>query len=129
MSGRVVLDTNIVIALFAKEDGVEHHIHEADEVLVPSIVLGELYFGARKSSRSDENIARVQSFAGESVVLTVDPVTAEIYGRVKNALRLRGRPIPENDVWVAALAIQHDATLATRDSHFDAIAGLVIARW
>ena len=129
MSGRVVLDTNIVIALFAKEVGIGQHIREADEVLVPSIVLGELYFVARKSSRSVENIARVQSFASESVVLIVDPATAEVYGRIKNALRLRGRPIPENDVWVAALAIQHNATLATRDSHFDGIAGLVIARW
>lgn len=62
MPGRFILDTNIVIALFAKHAGVVSNTERAREIMIPSIVLGELYYGARKSHRSAENLARLDSF-------------------------------------------------------------------
>jgi tRNA(fMet)-specific endonuclease VapC len=60
MNGRFLLDTNIVIALFAKEIAVQQRLSNADEVFVPSIVLGELYYGARKSVHVEANIKRIE---------------------------------------------------------------------
>jgi tRNA(fMet)-specific endonuclease VapC len=55
--------------------------------------------------------------------------TAQQYGEIKNALRAKGRPIPENDLWIAALSLQYGLTVVTRDDHFNAIDGLPIATW
>ena len=129
MNGRFLLDTNIVIALFAKEVGVQQRLAAASEVFVPSVVLGELYYGARKSVRVEANIARVDAFAASSAVLVSDAATARQYGAIKNALRAKGRPLPENDIWIAAVAKQYDLTLVSRDGHFDEIAGLTVAAW
>ena len=60
-------------------------------------------------------------------ILVCDTETARQYGRIKVELRRKGRPIPENDMWIAAVALQHGLTLATRDAHFDAIDGLTVA--
>jgi len=129
MSGRNLLDTNIVIALFAQDSAVVEHLDEVEEVFIPSIVLGELYFGARKSRRVKENLARIDEFAVSNVVLGCDTETARYYGEIKNALREKGRPIPENDVWVAAIALQYDLTLISRDAHFGEIDHLKVESW
>ena len=129
MSGRYLLDTNIVIALFADEMEVKEGLGKAEEVFASSIVIGELCFGARKSGRVKENLARIDEYATHNVVLGCDINTAYRYCEIKNALRLKGRPLPENDVWIAALALQHDLTVITRDTHFNEIDGLKIAVW
>ena len=129
MSGRVVLDTNIVIALFAKEAVVQQRLAATDEVFVSSIVLGELYYGAQKSSRVEANIARVNTFATANAILVCDTATAQYYGAIKNHLRTKGHPIPENDIWIAATAKQHQLTLVTRDEHFHAVEELLVEQW
>ena len=129
MSGRNLLDTNIVIALFAQDSAVVEHLDEVEEVFIPSIVLGELYFGARKSRRVKENLAHIDEFAVSNVVLGCDTETARYYGEIKNALREKGRPIPENDVWIAAIALQYDLTLISRDAHFGEIDHLKVESW
>jgi tRNA(fMet)-specific endonuclease VapC len=129
MAGRFLLDTNIVIALFAADASVQAHLKAATEVFVPSVVLGELYYGARKSGRPGDNIKRVDDFAGASVVLACDAATATNYGQVKDGLRTKGRPIPENDIWVGALALQYGLTLVSRDTHFNEVTGLVLEVW
>ncbi len=129
MSGRFLLDTNIIIALFEGEAILQDQLAQADEVFVSSIALGELYFGAGKSGRPQANRARVDEFARDNVVMGCDTDTARRYGEVKNALRLRGRPIPENGVWIAAVALQHGLTLITRDEHFNEVDGLVVEVW
>jgi tRNA(fMet)-specific endonuclease VapC len=93
MNGRFLLDTNIVIALFAKEVVVQQRLAAASEVFVPSVVLGELYYGARKSVRVEANIARIDAFAASSAVLVSGTATAQQYGAIKNALRAKGRPL------------------------------------
>ena len=129
MSGRFLLDTNIVIAIFAKEAKVQAHLVSATEVFVPAVVIGELYYGAYKSSRITENIAKINEFAGSNTVLVSDGATAQAYGQIKNALGAKGRPIPENDIWIAAIAMQYNLMLVTRDSHFGEVDGLLIETW
>jgi tRNA(fMet)-specific endonuclease VapC len=129
MSGRYLLDTNIIIALFANDEAVKNGLTQADEIFVPSIAIGEMCFGAQKSERARENLARIDEFAADNVVLGCDTETARQYGRVKNALWIKGRPIPENDIWIAAIALQHDLTLVTRDAHLGEIESLRVAAW
>lgn len=121
--------TNIVIALFADEAAVKDNLTKTEEVFVPSVVIGELCYGAHKSARAKENLARIDGFAASSVVLGCDIETARAYGEIKNALRVKGRPLPENDIWIAAIAIQHDLTLVSRDAHFDEIENLKATVW
>jgi len=129
MTGRYLLDTNIVIAIFADESVVRQKLAQAGEVFVPSIVLGELYYGAQKSSRVASNVARVDEFAANNSVLVCDTETARQYGEIKSELRTKGQPIPENDIWIAAIAQQHQLTLVTRDGHFNNVDGLLIEAW
>jgi len=129
MNGRYLLDTNIVIAIFADEATLRQQLAGAGEVFVPSVVLGELYYGAQKSARVAANVARVDEFASNNAVLSCDVETARRYGETKSELRAKGRPIPENDVWIAAIAKQHQLTLVTRDGHFNNVDGLLIEAW
>lgn len=129
MAGRFLLDTNIIIAHFAKEAAVEQRLAIAPEVFLPSVALGELYYGACKSARVTANTRRIDEFAAKNTVLTCDTETAREYGRIKNGLRAKGKPIPENDIWIAAIARQYDLTLVTRDSHFNEIEGLATEAW
>jgi tRNA(fMet)-specific endonuclease VapC len=128
-SGRFLLDTNIVIALFESDDTVLSNLDLASEVFVPAIVLGELFFGAAKSSRPQENLAKLERFVIGRLVLPCDLRGAREYGRLKQDLRAKGRPIPENDIWIAATAISHGLVLATRDHHFRGIDELPIVAW
>jgi tRNA(fMet)-specific endonuclease VapC len=129
MSGRYLLDTNIIIALFASEASVINNLAQADEIFISIIALGELYFGARKSGRSEKNLERIEEFAASSTIIECDASTARQYGDVKNKLRIKGRPLPENDVWIAALALQYGLTLVTRDAHFQEVESLQAISW
>lgn len=129
MSGRYLLDTSILIALFADETAVKEKLAQAGEVFIPSIAVGELYYGAWKSQRCQENVARIEELVAGSGVLSCNAETARWYGEIKNALRLKGRPIPENDLWIAAIALEHDLVVATRDAHFGEIDNLKVEMW
>ena len=126
----------IVIALFASDANVQTKLGRANEVLIPSIVFGELYYGARKSGRVEENVRRVDELLAGSAALDCDAETARNYAIVKNDLRLKGKPIPENDIWITALAVQHNLIavqhnliLVTRDSHFQEVQNLATESW
>ena len=129
MSGKFLLDTNVIIALFAKEPVVHERLSNADEVFVPCIALGEMFFGAYKSLRIKENLARINEFVLNSTVLACDTDTAKKYGDIKNQLKEKGQPLPENDIWIAAVAQQYDLTFITRDNHFHIIENLKIESW
>jgi tRNA(fMet)-specific endonuclease VapC len=123
------LDTSILIALFAAETAIKEKLAQASVVFIPSIAVGELYYGAWKSQRRRENVAQVDELVAGGVVLGCNAETARWYGEVKNALRLKGRPIPENDLWIAAIALEHDLVVATRDAHFGEIDNLKVEMW
>ena len=129
MNGKYLLDTNIVIALFASDANVQIKLGGASEVLISSIVFGELYYGARKSGRAEANVQRVDELLASSAVVDCDGETSQHYAVIKNNLRLKGKPIPENDIWIAALALQHDLVLVTRDAHFQEVQNLATETW
>jgi len=118
MTGRVVLDTNILIALVEDDLAAHTTLDQFEEVFVPSIVLGEMYYGAFRSGRVKENLARVDIVAANRIVVSPDSITARTYGELKAELALIGQPIPDNDLWIAAIAIQYDAAVFSRDAHF-----------
>jgi tRNA(fMet)-specific endonuclease VapC len=129
VSGRFLLDTNIVIALFRGDVTVQKNLARAERVFIPSIVLGELYYDAHKSGQSEKNLAQIEEFAGSITVLPCDAGTALEYGLIKDRLRRKGQPVPENDLWIAAVARQHNIVLVTRDPHFAGIEGLEREEW
>jgi len=108
---------------------VLEHLKAADELFVPAVVLGELRYGARKSRQAQVNLDRINDFEAVASVLPVSAATAERYGIIKAALRAKGRPFPENDIWIAAVAVQHGLPVASRDEHFREVNGLELARW
>lgn len=126
---KFLLDTNAIIALQRENEDLKKLLSTSTDVFVPAVAVGELYYGAYKSQRVEENRKNVAAFIANRVVLNVDADTADVYGQVKQALRAKGRPIPENDIWIAALAIQYDLTLIADDAHFDEVDNLNWQRW
>ena len=129
MSGKYLLDTNIIIALFANDTKIKNNLLQAEEVFIPSIVIGELYYGANKSQRVQENLTKIKNFIINNVILSCDANTSRYYGEVKNNLRLKGSPLPENDIWIAAITIQYNLILVTRDAHFNEVENINCVRW
>lgn len=127
--GKVSLDTNVLIRLFNGDESIAERIDAADDVAISVVVLGELLYGARYSARPDEKLAEIARFVTSHNVLNCDRGTAEIYGIVKAKLRRLGKPIPENDVWIAAHALQFGVPLVTDDAHFGVVDGLTLDSW
>jgi tRNA(fMet)-specific endonuclease VapC len=128
MAGRFLLDTNIVIAPLKPDPGVVER-SRAEQLYVSATVLGELYFGAAKGARAVSNESRIDRFAKGCDVLPCDQQTSRVFGQIKVRLEALGRRIPENDIWIAASAMQHGLTLVSRDAHFDAVEGLSLVSW
>ncbi len=125
----VVLDTNIVIALFRQEESVLEPIRQGAVIHVPIIVIGELYFGAAKSQRKKENRRRIEQLTEQVTLLYCLDETPKYYAQIKQELQQKGRPIPENDIWIAALAQEYGLPLVSRDRHFNHIDDLSLIQW
>lgn len=128
-NGNYLLDTNIIIRLFTGDSAIQKKMLNGDNLFLPSPAIGELYYGAQKSGKVAENLHRTNTFVENHILLSCDLETAQWYGIIKNQLRRKGRPIPNNDIWIAALAMQHDLILVTRDAHFDEVESLQTERW
>lgn len=126
---KYLLDTNAIIALQRNDEALKMLLNISSDVFVPSVAIGELYYGAYKSHRVEDNRRNIAAFVANRVVINVDIDTADVYGQIKQALRAKGRPIPENDIWIAALAIQFDLVLVTDDAHFSEVENLQWQRW
>ncbi|MEZ4824932.1 MAG: type II toxin-antitoxin system VapC family toxin [Bacteroidia bacterium] len=129
MSGRFLLDSNIVIAILSGDQIVISKANQASEIFLPSVVIGELYYGAFNSGKKQINIERIDQLRTQATVLNCDGNTAMYYGQIKKGLKEKGNPIPENDIWIAAIALQYNLNLVTRDHHFSYIEGLNVEKW
>lgn len=129
MDGRYLLDTSVVIPHLNHDPEVNARVSRLPETFIPVIVMGELYFGAAKSAKATENLVGLQRFAARMTILHCDLGTAKVYGHLKHELRTLGRPIPENDLWIGALARQHQLTLVSRDEHFSQVPDLRLEMW
>ena len=123
---RVLLDTNAYGRLLAGDARVLDEMADADEVLLSVFVMGELLAGFRGGSKLAENRQTLKEFLAKPTVtfLGATAETAEVFGQIKDDLRKRGRPIPLNDVWIAAHAMETGSVLVTDDGHFRRIPGL-----
>jgi tRNA(fMet)-specific endonuclease VapC len=128
MSGKL-LDTNAVIALQRSDLLLLELLKPGEEWLIPTIVMGELYYGAFNSDRAQDNKKVLRALSLDVTILSCDKDTSELYGEIRHILKMKGRPIPDNDIWIAALARQHSLPLVTRDSHFNEIAHLTLESW
>jgi len=129
MTGEFLLDTNAVIALLKGDMALRELVADSPRLLLSIVVLGELYHGAQNSKRSEDNIARIEKLILTSTLIYCDQGTAWEYGIIKKYLRIQGRPLPENDIWLAALARQHGLVLITRDRHFQEVDRLNVRDW
>ena len=120
----LILDTNVVIDYFKHHPHVTGIINRAETIYLPVTVIGELYFGAYRSQRPEAKIKEIQEFFSTVVILEINLKTTDIYGAVKAALANKGRPIPYNDVWIAAIAIQYNLPLYTFDKDFKEVDSL-----
>lgn len=125
----MILDTN---GLSAMADGVaelEPLLRKAAEVAIPVIVLGEYRYGIRQSRNRSRYERWLEKLVAACRVLVIDKGTAEEYAEVRDQLKRKGRPIPGNALWIAALARQHGLPLLSRDQHFDFVSGLHRIGW
>ena len=128
-AGSVLLDTNIVIAHFRNDTGVTSHLSAAPVIYLPWVAVGELHYGALRAQRREAQLALIREFVETTILLFPDQSTSEQYAYVKAELAAAGRLIPDNDIWIAALARQHNLPLATRDAHFAAVPNLKTLAW
>ncbi len=125
----MILDTNAVSGLLAGDRGLAEILEPVPRHHLPVVVIGEYRFGLVRSRHRRRLTRLLDHLIRESRILLVDETTAGAYASVREELRQQGRPIPENDVWIAALARQHDEPVVSLDQHFDHVPGLRRLTW
>jgi predicted nucleic acid-binding protein len=126
---RVALDTRRLTDLFRGDEALARQLETCDEIWIPLFVLGEIkagFYGGTEQRRNEILFNKLLTKPTVGVLLPVRE-TAEQYARLFIQLKRAGRPVPDNDLWIAALALQHQLTLITRDKHFERIPQLLRA--
>ena len=127
---RVLLDVNAYSMLGRGHQQVAELVRRAEDVLMSAVVVGELMYGFRRGTRFEQNVADLHSFLENPYVsfVPVGPVTADRYSIIAASLRAKGRPIPTNDIWIAAHVMETGADLVSADSHFEHVDGIAWLR-
>lgn len=125
---RVMLDTSAYSAFMRGRPAVKLAIQQADQIYLNSVVLGELLAGFMRGRRREKNEKELQAFLASPRVklIDVDEETAERYAVILNALWRAGTPIPTNDVWIAASAMQHGLRVLTTDAHYQKVSQVIV---
>lgn len=126
---RLTLDTSGYAAFKRGHQGVVDHLRRAEEILLPSVVLGELLGGFEAESRTQRNREELGLFLESSRVrvVSVGQATAERYAIIYSALRTTGQPIPTNDLWIAASVMEQGTELVTLDHDFTHVAQILVS--
>jgi tRNA(fMet)-specific endonuclease VapC len=125
----VILDTNALSAFVDGDAGVGEALRLEVRAAIPVIVLGEFRYGIAESRHRGAYETWLEIHLPHFEILTVTPETAIAYAGLRLALRRSGRPIPANDAWIAALALQHRLAVLSRDEHFDVVVGIERKSW
>ena len=120
----MILDTNALSAWAEGLATVEAALRSADRLVVPSVVLGEYYFGIRQSRHRIRYEEWLRRYLPLAEVATVTSATADAYADIRLQLKRVGKPVPANDAWIAALARQHALSVLSNDTHFDLVDGI-----
>ena len=123
---KLLLDTSAYSGFRKGVPSVVEKISGCDSVLISPVMLGELMYGFRKGGKFEQNMRMIRRFLDHEAVeiVPLGEVTADRYSRIVMQLKKDGSPIPINDVWIAAQAMEHGAELLTSDHHFEQVAGL-----
>ncbi len=127
MNGKLV-DTNVIIRFLKGQTELFSLFDDMENLYISSISVGELMYGAELSQKKDYNSTGYYSFCEQIKVLNIDIEIAKTYGKIKSVLKSKGRPIPENDIWIAATALTANLLLVTADSDFENIPDLMIEK-
>lgn len=124
---KIALDTNRYVDFVAGVQDAVAAIEAAGEVVVPFVVLAELHGGFRSGNKRAQNKKSLNAFLGRAGVHAAypDENTIDVYADLAADLRRRGRNMPNNDIWIAAICVQHSLHLYTRDAHFDQLPQLL----
>ena len=127
---KTLLDSNAYSLLLRGHEQVAELVRRSENVLLSAIVVGELMYGFRWGSRFDLNEANLRAFIDNPYVsfVPVGPITADRYSRIASSLRAKGRPIPTNDIWIAAQVMETGAELISADEHFAHVDGIAWTR-
>ena len=125
----LILDTNAVSALFVGDPALGEVLAAEPRHHLPVIVIGEYRYGLLGSRHRGHLQELLETLVRESIVLPVDETTADLYSQLRDELRRKGKPIPENDIWIAALAVQYRQPVVSRDVHFDELPSLRRVVW
>ena len=125
----LLADTNFLVDFIRGKQKAIDKMAKIQILNIPAIVLGELYFGAERSNDSAKNKKKINQLKALSNIIDCDSSTAESYSIIKAKLFKKGKPLPENDIWIAAIALQYDFVVITRDKHFDEIDDVVSVEW
>jgi tRNA(fMet)-specific endonuclease VapC len=125
----MILDTNALAAFVDGDAAVGAILGRQARAAIPVIVLGEFRYGVAESRHRAEYEAWLSSYLAQFDILPVTDETATAYAALRLALKRSGRPIPANDAWIAALAIQHGLPVLSRDQHFDAVPNVDRESW
>ena len=125
----MILDTNALSAFVDGVPEVGDVLSAGAKAALPVIALGEFRYGIAGSRHRAAYEAWLDQHLGDFDILEITQATTVAYARVRQALRRAGRPIPANDAWIAALALEHRLPVLTRDAHFDAVPGLTRLEW
>ena len=125
----MILDTNALSAFVDGDAALGERLAGEPRVAVPVIVLGEFRYGISGSRRRRAYEQWLDEFLPDFEILSVTDATAVVYAGVRIALKKSGQPIPANDAWIAAVALEHRLAVMSRDQHFDAVPGLTRATW
>lgn len=125
----MILDTNALSAFVDGDGDVGSVLGRQSKVLIPVIVLGEFRYGIAGSRHRRAYEQWLDEHLSDFDLLSITPDTTFPYAKLRTDLKRRGRPIPANDAWIAALAIQHNMPILSRDEHFDAVADVSRIGW
>lgn len=125
---RVLIDTNVYVSFKRKNQAIVESFRNLDYIGIDITVLAELYAGFRSGRKEKQNRQELESFINNQRVhiLNHNQDTAEFYSQIYHNLKTEGKPIPTNDIWIAAVAMQYGLALFSLDNHFSAVEGLII---
>ncbi len=125
----MIIDTNALTSLLQGDSALRLVLNAGLGGVLPVIAIGEYRAGIAGHRRSEDLRAKLNSVITGSVILDIDRDTAEHYAAIRHQLKLAGRPIPPNDIWIAALARQHAMPIVSRDAHFDHVPSVTRIGW
>jgi tRNA(fMet)-specific endonuclease VapC len=129
MNGKILLDTSVAVEVLRGNTVARERVRQLHDAYLPLVALGELWYGVARAFHPGQAEEALRKLLEVTPVLPMSVETCRLYARIRADLAERGLPLPENDLWIAASALEYELSLATADEHFARIADLHLHRW